>query len=169
MNAILIYASCYGTTKRYAEELSRRTGWPAASFKELPDLSPYDTVVHLGGLYAEKLLGLNKTLKALPEGARLIVVTVGLGDPSSPASSARLKANVKKALPAGVEAECFHLRGAMDMEKLSFRHKMMMKGFLAVMSRTAAGKSGGMTDVSNGPVDFVDFSALAPLEERLKE
>ena len=168
MNAILIYASCYGSARRYAEELSRRTGWPAVSFKDMPDLAGYDTVVHMGGLYAEKLMGLKKTVKALPEGARLIVVTVGLGDPSSPEAADRLKANVKKALPAGLEAECFHLRGAMDMEKLSFRHKMMIKGFLAVMSRTAAGKEGGMTDVTRGPVDYVDFSALGPLEERLK-
>ncbi len=169
MNAILIYASCYGSTRRYAEELSRRTGWPAASFKETPDLSPYDTVVHMGGLYAEKVLGLDKTVKALPKGAKLIVVTVGLGDPAAPEGAARLNANVKKALPEGMEAECFHLRGAMDMDKLTFRHRMMIKGFMAVMSKTQAGKSGGMTDARKGPVDFVDFSALEPLEERLKK
>ena len=169
MNAILIYASCYGSTRRYAEELSRRTGWPAVSFKEMPDLSPYDTVVHMGGLYAEKILGLDKTVKALPDGAKLIVVTVGLGDPASPEGAVRLKANIKKALPDGMAAECYHLRGAMDMDKLTFRHKMMMKGFLAVMSRTAAGKSRGMSDVRNGPVDFVGFSAMEPLAERLKQ
>ena len=169
MNAILIYASCYGATRRYAEELSRRTGWPAVSFKDLPDLSPYDTVVHMGGLYAEKILGLDKTVQALPDGAKLIVVTVGLGDPSSPERAARLKANIKKALPDGMAAECFHLRGAMDMDKLTFRHKMMMKGFMAVMSKTAAGRSGGMTDARKGPVDFVNFSALEPLAERLKK
>ena len=28
MKAILIYASCYGSTRRYAGELSRRTGRP---------------------------------------------------------------------------------------------------------------------------------------------
>ena len=168
MNAILIYAGCYGTTRRYAEELSRRTGWQAVSFKAMPDLTPYDTVVHLGGLYAEKVMGLIKTVNALPEGARLIVVTVGLGDPSSPEAAARLKANVKKALPAGLEAECFHLRGAMDMEKLSFRHRMMIKGFVSVMSKTAAGKAGGMAGVMHGPVDYVDFDTLAPVEEQLK-
>ena len=169
MNAILIYASCYGATRRYAEELSRRTGWPAVSFKELPDLSPYDTVVHMGGLYAEKILGLDKTVQALPDGAKLIVVTVGLGDPASPEGAARLKASVKKALPDGMEAECYDLRGAMNMDKLTFRHKMMMKGFWAVMSKTAAGRSGGMTDARKGPVDFVDFTALEPLAERLKK
>jgi len=169
MNAILIYASCYGTTRRYAEELSRRTGWPAVSFKELPDLSGYDTVVHMGGLYAEKLMGLDKTVKALPEGAKLIVVTVGLGDPSVPASAERLRKNLKKHLPAGLEAEFFHLRGAMDMEKLTLRHKMMLKAFFAVMSRTAMGKDSDMGAAQRGPVDYVDFSALAPLAERLKQ
>ncbi len=169
MNAILIYASCYGATERYARELSRRTGWPAVPFRETPDLSAYDTVVHLGGLYAEKVMGLAQTAKRLPAGARLIVVTVGLGDPSVPAAAARLKANVRKALPEGLEAECWHLRGAMDLNKLSLRHKMMMKGFLAVMSRTSAGRErGGMTAVLDGPVDYVDLSALDGLTERLK-
>ena len=168
MNAILIYGSCYGTTQRYAQELSRRTGWPAASFREMPDLAGDDTVVHLGGMYAEKVMGLAQTVKRLPTGAALLVVTVGLGDPADPETTKRLRNSIRKQLPDGLRAEYYHLRGAMDMEKLSLRHKMMIKGFTAVMSRTAAGKNGDMAAVTLGPVDYVDLSALDPLVERLK-
>ena len=155
MNAILIYGSCYGTTQRYAQELSRRTGWPAASFREMPDLVGYDTVV--------------KTVKALPDGAKLLVVTVGLGNPADPETRKRIRNGIRKQLPDGLRAEYYHLRGAMDMEKLGLRHKMMIKGFTAVMSRTAAGKNGDMAAVTLGPVDYVDLSALDPLVERLKQ
>ena len=170
MNAILIYGSCYGTTRRYAEELSRRTGFPAVPVGDMPeDLSPFDTVVHLGGLYAEKVMGLRKTAEHLPPSARLLAVTVGLGDPSVPATAAHLRKSLEKQLPAEVlpRTEFFHLRGAMDMEKLTLRHKMMLKAFFAVMSRTAAGKESGFRERREGPVDYVDFSALDPLVSRL--
>ena len=35
MNSIIIYGSHYGTTKQYAEELSKRTNIKAISFKNL--------------------------------------------------------------------------------------------------------------------------------------
>ncbi len=168
MNAILIYGSCYGSTQRYAQELSRRTGWPAVSFRDMPDLTGYDTVVHLGGLYAEKVMGLAQTVKQLSPGTAFLVVTVGLGDPGDPEARERLRSSIRKRLPDGLEAEYYHLRGAMDMEKLSLRHKMMIKGFTAVMSRTAAGKKGDMAAMTQGPVDYMDLSALAPLVDRLK-
>lgn len=169
MNAILIYGSYYGTTQRYAEELSRRTGHPAVSFQELPDLSGYDAVVHLGGLYAERVMGLSRTVKKLPETAKLMVVTVGLGDPADPRTAERLRANLQKKLPPEVyhRTEVYHLRGAMDIHKLTTRHRLMIKAFYAMLSRTAAGKESGMLESRDRPVDYVDFSALDPLVERL--
>ena len=35
MSSIIIYGSHYGTTKQYAEELSRRTNIEAVSFKDI--------------------------------------------------------------------------------------------------------------------------------------
>lgn len=169
MNAILIYGSCYGTTERYARALSERTGVPTASFQQMPDLSPYDTVVHLGGLYAEKVMGLKKTVDRLPPEARLLVVTVGLGDPANPSTADHLRKSLEKQIPAEIlpRTEFYHLRGAMDMDKLSVRHRMMLKAFFAVMSRTAAGKESGVGQRKHGPVDYVDLSALDPLVQRL--
>lgn len=36
---IIIYASQYGTTKRYAEELSKKTGIKAQEYKDINDIN----------------------------------------------------------------------------------------------------------------------------------
>ena len=57
MNKIIVYASQYGTTKRYAEELAKKTNFPIYSYKEFLSLTPfdgevYDTIIYLGAIYA---------------------------------------------------------------------------------------------------------------------
>lgn len=52
MNSIIIYASQYGATKKYAEELSKRTNIPVISFKNIKDINSYEQIIYLGGLYA---------------------------------------------------------------------------------------------------------------------
>ena len=84
MKRIILYGSKYGTTKRYAEELARRTGIPCRNCKEVNSLSSCKEVIHLGGIYAGQILGLAHTVKLLrqePE-AKLLVATVGLSDPA---------------------------------------------------------------------------------------
>ena len=132
-------------------------------------MSPYDTVVHLGGMYAEKVLGLEETVKRLPPGARLIVVTVGLGDPAVPRTAERLKNNVEQQLPDELEAECFHLRGAMDPETLSPQHRQMIEAFQARLPGNAGEKNSGNKAALNRPADFVDFASLEPLIRLLKD
>lgn len=64
MSNIIIYGSRYGTTKQYAEELSKRTNIKAISFKKVnQQIDNYDNIIYLGGLYAGGVLGLSKTLK----------------------------------------------------------------------------------------------------------
>ena len=60
---IIIYASVYGSAKKYAEELSRITGIKAKSFKELKSLSDFETIIYIGALYAGGVLGLRKTFQ----------------------------------------------------------------------------------------------------------
>ena len=82
---IIIYASVYGSAKKYAEELSRITGIKAKSFKELKSLSDFETIIYIGALYAGGVLGLKKTFqKELNlNGKKIIIATVGLSDPEN--------------------------------------------------------------------------------------
>ena len=52
MNNIIIYGSHYGTTERYAEELSKKTNIESVSFKEIANINHYDQIIYIGGLYA---------------------------------------------------------------------------------------------------------------------
>ena len=80
MKKVIIYGSHYGTTRRYAKKLSELTGIVAINYSDVKDLSGYETVIHMGGLYAGGVKGLKNTVKFLADSTRLIVVTVGLAD-----------------------------------------------------------------------------------------
>lgn len=61
MSAIIIYGSCYGTTKQYSKELERQTGIEAISYDEIHFLEDYDFIIYLGALYAGGVYGIKKT------------------------------------------------------------------------------------------------------------
>ena len=45
MNSIIVYGSHYGTTKQYAEELSKRTNIKVISFKKInQQINDYDNI-----------------------------------------------------------------------------------------------------------------------------
>ena len=62
---IIIYASQYGSTKQYADELSKRTGIETAEYTEVTDINQYDVIVYLAPLYAGRVMGLKKTLNKI--------------------------------------------------------------------------------------------------------
>jgi flavodoxin len=82
-NGIIVYGSCYGTTKRYAEELSKKTGIEAKPYEDIRDINSFDTIIYMGGLYAGGVCGMKKTMKKLGSisDKRVFIVTVGLADP----------------------------------------------------------------------------------------
>ena len=47
MGVKIVYASHYGTTERYAQELSRRVGIPAVDYRKMGEISSQDTVIYL--------------------------------------------------------------------------------------------------------------------------
>ena len=83
MDTIIIYGSCYGTTKIYAEALAERMGLHAVPYDRAGDLGGYQKIIYLGGLYAGGVKGLAKTVRKVDPTVcrRLAVITVGLADP----------------------------------------------------------------------------------------
>ncbi|MGN0992997.1 MAG: flavodoxin domain-containing protein [Bacilli bacterium] len=55
---IIIYGSCYGTAKQYAEELSKRTKIDLKTYQEIKNINQYETIIYIGALYAGGVLGL---------------------------------------------------------------------------------------------------------------
>ena len=136
MNKIIVYASQYGTTKRYAEELAKKTNFPIYSYKEFLSLTPfdgeiYDTIIYLGAIYAGGILKMSKILNSIDEckHKNVFLITVGLFDPKDE----QVKQNIKNNILNQLEDDKFksvkirHLRGGIDYSKLKLKHKMLMK------------------------------------------
>ena len=169
MNSIIVYGSHYGTTKQYAEELSKRTNIKVISFKKInQQINDYDNIIYLGGLYAGGVLGMSKTLKKLNNisNKKIIIATVGLSDPTDEVNKNNIRNNIKNQIPKEVleKAKIFHLRGGIDYSKLNFAHKTMMKLLynavknLPEEKQTAEDRA--MIETYNKKVDFIDFSDL---------
>ena len=168
MNNIIIYGSHYGTTKQYAEELSRRTNIKVISFKEVKEINDYNNIIYLGGLYAGGVLGMSKTIKKLNDvsNKKIIIVTVGLSDPTDEVNQNNIRNNIKKQLPKEIfeKAKIFHLRGGIDYSKLNFAHKTMMKllynAVKNLQKENQTAEDRAMIETYNKKVSFIDFSSL---------
>ena len=169
MNSIIIYGSHYGTTKQYAEELSKRTNIKAISFKKFnQQINDYDNIIYLGALYAGGVLGMSKTLKKLNNisNKKILIATVGLSDPTDEVNKNNIRNNIKNQIPKEVleKAKIFHLRGGIDYSKLNFAHKTMMKLLYNAVknlpNEKQTAEDRAMIETYNKKVNFIDFSSL---------
>ena len=168
MNNIIIYGSHYGTTKKYAEELSRRTNIEVISFENVEEINDYDNIIYLGGLYAGGVLGMSKTIKKLNNisNKKIIIATVGLSDPTDETNKNNIRNNIKSQIPKEIfeKAKIFHLRGGIDYSKLNFAHRTMMKLLYNAVKNLPGEKqtaeNRAMIETYNKKVDFIDFSSL---------
>jgi menaquinone-dependent protoporphyrinogen IX oxidase len=174
MKQLIVYGSQYGTTKRYAEKLSELTGIPAIPYEDIQDLTPYDQIIHFGGLYAGGVKGLKNTVKAMRGDAKLIIVTVGLADVRDKENTESIRNSIRKQVPKALfdDAILFHLRGGIDYKRLSFKHRAMMTLLynkvknLPEDQKTAEARA--MIETFNTKVDFYDDRALMPIVEAAK-
>lgn len=145
MSKIIIYGSNYGTTQQYAEELSERTGIRAICYDLIKDITSFDTIIYLGGLYAGGVKGLKNITKLISKNnqSKIIIITVGLADVTDEENTKSIKKSIKMQIPVEIydKAEIFHLRGGINYRKLNFKHKTMIQTF-------------------NQQVDFIDFDNL---------
>ena len=169
MKTLILYGSQYGTTKRYADELSRLTGLPALSYEKAVDLAGCEQIVYLGGLYAGGVKGLKQTARKFPAGVRLILVTVGLADVQDEQNIENIRRSVRRQLPAEVlqNAALFHLRGGIDYSRLNLTHKAMMTLLYnharKLPPEQQNAETRAMIETFGTKVDFVDVAALGPV------
>lgn len=168
---IIIYGSQYGTTRRYAEELAKITGYELKSYEDAENINSYETIIYMGGLYAGGVLGMKKTFKNLTntDNKKIIIITVGLADLTDVKNTDNIKAGVKKQLSEKIYdiSEIFHLRGGIDYSRLNFKHKTMMsllyKKVVKLPEDKKTAEDRAMIETYNKQVDFVDFNCLNPI------
>ena len=172
---IILYGSCYGTTKKYAEELSGRLGCEAVSYEKINDINAYQTIIYMGGLYAGGVQGMKKTLKKLSDISEktVCIVTVGLADPTDEKNIEHIRKNIKTQVSQELfnQAKIFHIRGGIDYSELNYLHKKMMgmvyKKAVSVPEEERDAEISAMIETYNKQVDFVDFDSLDPIEQSL--
>ena len=163
---IIIYGSQYGTTRRYAEHLSEMTRIETVAFKEAKDIDRYDRVIFMGALYAGSVLGLKKTVSKMSSKQELVVVTVGLVDPTDPENINYIRHSVRERVPEHLydETRIFHLHGAIDYSHLSLKHRMMMAVIHSKISKMPEEKLNAeaktILATYGKKEDFVDYNSL---------
>lgn len=165
---IIIYGSQYGTTRKYAEELAKITGYKLKSYENAGDINSYETIIYMGGLYAGGVLGMKKTFKNLTntDNKKIVIITVGLADPTDVKNTDNIKIGVKKQLSEKIYdiSQIFHLRGGIDYSRLNFKHKTMMsllyKKVVKLPDEKKTAEDRDMIETYNKQVDFVDFNCL---------
>lgn len=171
MSTVILYGSCYGASQRYAKELSRRTGFPVASYQDYlrAPLVKVENVVYFGGLYAGGITGLKRTLRAIPPAAHLTLVTVGLADPARAENAAHIRGLAQRLLGAERfgRTDLFHLRGGIDYSRLSPVHRAMMamlrRSLLLKDPAALSDEDRGLLETYGTAVDFTDLDALEPV------
>ena len=113
----ILYSSSTGSSKYYAEELSRKLAVPAYPAKGCPLAAGFE-VVYVGWLLAGKMNGLSAAMKKYNV---RVVVPVGMGDPAVLTEEA---VRAKNGLSADVAV--FPLQGRFDMDKLALPYRVIM-------------------------------------------
>lgn len=168
---IIIYGSKYGTTKQYAEELSKRTNIKAEEYTNIQNVNNYETIIYIGALYAGGVLGMKKTLNKLSNttNKKIIIITVGLADPKDKNNTDSIREGIKRQISQDIynQADTYFLRGGIDYSILNLKHKTMMallymkaKG-LKEEEKTAEVKA--MIETYGKKVNFIDFNSLNPI------
>lgn len=174
---VIFYGTHYGSSKRYAEELGRQTGFLVYDVKDIgsvPKLEEQTQVVHIGSLIAGSVTGLKAVLNTdLHPAVHFTVVTVGLADPDDPASTQSILKHLEKyERLAELDPEIFGLRGAYNHKEASLIHRFMMWMMYRFMrSKTKEERTPeveAFLATQNTPVDMVDFSKLDPIVQALR-
>lgn len=125
---VILYQSKYGSTKKYADWLSEKTGYDCIETKKarVNDLKDYDVIILGGGVYASGILGfqfLKKNIAALKD-KKIAVFAVGASPYDEKAIMQSRELNFKDELS---KIPLFYCRGAWNEDKMSFGDRTLCK------------------------------------------
>lgn len=121
--ATIIYCSNAGSSKKYAELLSEKTGFPCVDIAKRSSVSADEEIIFIGWIMAGTLQG----LKEARESFQNIRAICGVGMMKSEKAAEETK--TKNA----ITEPYFFLTGDFDMNKLKGMYKMMMGMMLKMM------------------------------------
>jgi menaquinone-dependent protoporphyrinogen IX oxidase len=171
MNAIVIYKSKTGYTKKYAEWLAKDLSADIfeASKVNLDNLRAYDTVVFGGSLHAIGISGI-KVIKdnfAQLRDKKIIVFATGASLPKEKVITEVTNRNFTPEQQKNIRF--FYLRGGFDYSRLPFFDKVLMLLLKkSIMNKKKKGKElssdeAGMLAIYDQPVDYTREENIAEI------
>ena len=170
---IITYGSQYGSTEHYAKKFAECMNFPIFPYKMVKDIAGYDRVIHFGALYAGGVLGLRKIQSLLSSDTELIIVTIGLADVKDDENIKNIRRAIKNQVSEEIFhcAQIFHLRGAIDYEKLNLKHRTMMALLYEKAKKMPEEKRNAetraMIETYGKRVSFVDDTTLSILKDNI--
>lgn len=157
---LIIYKSETGFTQKYANWLSNKLSCDVCDLKNLSNdkISNYDVLIYGGGLYAGQINGFKDFKNMVSSDKKLILFMVGATplnetDTIQKAFDSNLTQDEQNSIPH------FYAVGGLDYDKMSLKHKMMMKGLLLVLKN----KQPKLCEVISKSFDACDFNYLDEL------
>ncbi len=174
MNAVVIYKSKYGSTKKYAQWISEELSCPVFEAKDISkeDLVNYDTIIYGGGLYAEIISGVNlitKNFDKLKE-KKIVVFSTGITplDCREYYDEMVIEKNFKPEMRDKIKV--FNFMGKMILNELSIPHKAAIKTLKKLMGskENPTEMEKLLVDLCDKDGDFTDREAIGGLIEYAK-
>ncbi|MET1132107.1 MAG: flavodoxin domain-containing protein [Aeromicrobium sp.] len=167
MKTLVVHASKYGSTERYAEWIGEALGASVMADDEVSpeQLAAHETVAFCSAIYGPTLRGsrlLRRGMELFTD-TRWVLMTVGLSDPALTTKRDEL---VAAKFPPDLRDRLVvaHVRGAMDRHRLSLVERSMMsairRGLAAKRSRTAE-EQAMLEALQPDRIDLTDRAAVA--------
>lgn len=175
MKKIVIYKSKYGSTKNYAEWISKELLCPVKESKGvLPkDLEEYDVIIYGGGLYAEVINGVSlitKNFEKLKD-KKLIVFSTGITplEYREYYDKLVLEKNFKPYMLEKIRV--YNFLGKMVLSELSMPHRAALKALKKIMSgkEKPTEMEKLLIELCDADGDFSDKCAIKELIEYVKD
>ena len=170
MNALVIYSSKAGFTKKYAEWIAVELAADLLDISQVkgPEIfESYDTVIFGGGMHIGKVNDVKFIKKNLDKlaGKKVIVFGVGIAK----ATHGRYEEYEDKNFNGKQRGvlKFFYFQGGLNIEKLPKRDKLMMNMMTKMMGKkdpeTLNEEERNLLDACKTPVDYTDVKAIEPL------
>ena len=173
MKTLILYRSKYGSAAKYAHMLGEALDCPVVELgKRLPDLSEYDRIVFVGGIYAGGINGLNilRKSQAARTGKKLALLAVG-ASPYEEKAIEELRARTCTGELAGVPL--FYARGAWDETKMDRKDRFLCSLLQKAVSKKPPEECepwmAALLQAKGQTCDWTDRACLEPLLTFLRE
>lgn len=157
---VVTFNSKHGSTRRYATALAQQLGTQAVNLRDLGTASDADPLIVLAPLYAVRIRGRRRAIRAIRSAPGRVALVVVAMSPADDPGRGRLAETLVAA--SGRAVTTFHLRGDFDPNQLGPVDRMLMAALRRELRKTPDEPAAKLV-LSRERLEFVDESTLDPV------